>query len=180
MRSRSRHVVLMVLLGGTLATGACASGGTVARGPAAFPGAPVVVPPRPNMTAEPVPPAISALMQTALTYLGTPYRFGGDDPALGFDCSGLVRYTFTQHQIDLPRTVEDQYAIGQPIDGRALQTGDLVFFSTIGPGATHVGIVVDPEALTFIHAPSSTGVVRIERLDNEYWRTRFVGARRVI
>jgi cell wall-associated NlpC family hydrolase len=173
-------VTLAALLGGAFAVSACASGGTIARGPAAFPGAPMTVAPRPNRAAEPASPAASALMQTALGYLGTPYRFGGADPAQGFDCSGLVRYTFTQHQIALPRTVEDQYNIGQPVDGDALQAGDLVFFSTIGPGATHVGIVIDPRALTFIHAPTSSGVVRIERLDSEYWRARFVGARRVM
>jgi cell wall-associated NlpC family hydrolase len=178
MLSHARHLALAAIGCALVALTGCASGAV--RGPAAFPGAPTIAPPRPHDPADPVPPMVSAVMRTALTYLGTPYRFGGDDPADGFDCSGLVRYTFTQHQIDLPRTVEDQYLVGRPVDDGALQAGDLVFFSTVGRGATHVGIVVDPSALTFIHAPNSTGVVRIERLDASYWRTRFVGARRVI
>lgn len=113
---------------------------------------------------------------TALRFRGTPYRLGGADPR-GFDCSGLVRYVFGQHGEPMPRTVSEQYAAGKAVTPSALQAGDLVFFSTTAPGPTHVGIVIGGDA--FVHAPASSGVVRVERLSASYWATRFIGARRV-
>ena len=113
---------------------------------------------------------------TALTLRGTPYRLGGDDPQ-GFDCSGLVRYVFAQHGIALPRTVAEQFRRGSNVPAAELQAGDLVFFSTTASGASHVGIAVGGGA--FIHAPTSSGVVRVENLGSSYWGPRFLGARRV-
>ena len=113
---------------------------------------------------------------TALSLRGIPYRNGGDDTT-GFDCSGLVRYVFGQHGIALPRTVAEQYRAGVDVSAADLREGDLVFFTTTAPGASHVGIVVGGDS--FVHAPTSTGVVRVEHLGASYWSTRFVGARRV-
>lgn len=113
---------------------------------------------------------------TALGLRGTPYRNGGADPN-GFDCSGLVWYVFAQHGISVPRVVEDQYRVGGKIDPSNLQPGDLVFFSTTAPGASHVGIAIGGDA--FVHAPSTNGVVRVERLGASYWAARFIGARRL-
>ncbi len=122
----------------------------------------------------------SAVGETALAFVGTPYRLGGESPGEGFDCSGLVRYALAQHQVAMPRTVAEQYSVGQPVGADALQPGDLIFFSTIGPGATHVGIVLDGgRAATFVHAPSEGGAVRVERFSAGYWRSRFVGGRRL-
>jgi cell wall-associated NlpC family hydrolase len=109
--------------------------------------------------------------------MGVPYRLGGDEPAGGFDCSGLVRYVFEQHQLEVPRTVAEQYRIGRRIGQREIQPGDLVFFSTTGRGATHVGIATGSGE--FVHAPGTGQVVRVERYDTPYWRGRFVGARSV-
>jgi cell wall-associated NlpC family hydrolase len=116
----------------------------------------------------------SALIATALALRGIPYRLGGAD-LNGFDCSGLVQYVMRQHGMDMPRTVIEQFDIGTP--ATTIETGDLVFFQTVGSKASHVGIAVDGE--TFVHAPNSRGVVRVERLDAGYWASRFLGARRV-
>jgi cell wall-associated NlpC family hydrolase len=114
---------------------------------------------------------------TALALRGTPYRNGGADPN-GFDCSGFVWYVFAQHGLALPRVVEDQFQVGTKIDPADLQPGDLVFFSTVTRGASHVGIAIGGDS--FVHAPSSTGVVRVERLSASYWASRFIGAKRVL
>ena len=114
---------------------------------------------------------------TALELRGTPYRNGGTDPN-GFDCSGFVWYVFGQHGLAVPRTVQDQFRIGESVPPSDLRAGDLVFFSTTSPGASHVGIVIGGDS--FVHAPSSSGVVRVERLGASYWTARFVGARRIL
>jgi cell wall-associated NlpC family hydrolase len=104
-----------------------------------------------------------------------PYRNGGTDPS-GFDCSGLVQYVFAEEGIALPRTVGEQFHSGQPIKSDELEPGDLVFFTTVAPGASHVGIAIGGDE--FVHAPSSNGEVRVEHLSASYWARRFVGARR--
>lgn len=119
----------------------------------------------------------SAIVATALQLEGRPYRNGGADPA-GFDCSGLVQYVFAHHGVTLPRNVRDQFQAGLAVPRRALVPGDLVFFSTNGRGATHVGIVVRDD--TFVHAPSERGVVRLEKLSAAYWVKRYVGAKRIL
>jgi cell wall-associated NlpC family hydrolase len=118
-----------------------------------------------------------SLVGTALGYRGTPYKFGGSNPATGFDCSGFTQYIFGQYGVDLPREVADQFHVGAPVARQNLQPGDLVFFSTDAPGASHVAIAIG--AGQFVHAPSTRGVVRVENLNSSYWRRRFVGGRRV-
>jgi cell wall-associated NlpC family hydrolase len=114
---------------------------------------------------------------TALTFRGTPYRNGGSDPS-GFDCSGFVQWVFAMHGLRLPREVREQYRVGGDIDADDVQPGDLVFFETVSRGASHVGIAIGGGE--FVHAPSSRGVVRIERFTSGYWAQRWVGARRVL
>lgn len=116
----------------------------------------------------------------ALGFQGVPYRLGGEDPSAGFDCSGLVRYVFEHYEVDLPRTVAEQYQFGRRVPIGDVQAGDLIFFSTIGPGATHVGIALGPAGPgEFVHAPGDGGAVRIEHFDSPYWRSRLVGVRRL-
>ena len=117
-----------------------------------------------------------AIVSTALTLRGVPYRNGGSDPG-GFDCSGFTQYVFARNGIRLPRAVEEQYEQGKKLKSRDLESGDLVFFKTVSSGPSHVGIVIGEDQ--FIHAPSSKGVVRVERLSSEYWSKRFIAARRV-
>ncbi len=120
---------------------------------------------------------MSTLLATAMSFQGTPYRYGGSDPS-GFDCSGFVQWVYAQHGRALPREVRDQYGIGQDVDPDDVQPGDLVFFETVSRGASHVGIALGGGE--FIHAPSSRGVVRVERYTSSYWAPRWVGARRVV
>jgi cell wall-associated NlpC family hydrolase len=119
----------------------------------------------------------SSVVESALTLRGVPYRNGGADPR-GFDCSGFTQYVFGRLGLALPRDVHEQFRAGQRVDRRKLAPGDLVFFTTTSRGASHVAIAIDEDH--FVHAPSSRGVVRVERLSAEYWRSRVVGVRRVI
>lgn len=117
-----------------------------------------------------------AVVGTALALRGTPYRNGGTDPS-GFDCSGFTQYVFAQYGIVLPRDVREQFRQGKEVEAKDLLPGDLVFFSTTDPGVSHVAIVVGGDQ--FVHAPSTNGVVRVERLSSSYWSPRYFGARRV-
>lgn len=118
-----------------------------------------------------------SVSSTALALRGAPYRNGGSDPQQGFDCSGFVQYVYNQHGVKMPRDVRQQFGVGHDVPPATLEPGDLVFFSTVAPGATHVGIAVGGDQ--FVHAPSTSGVVRVEHLSSQYWASRFVGARRV-
>jgi cell wall-associated NlpC family hydrolase len=117
-----------------------------------------------------------ALAGTALALRGIPYRNGGSDPN-GFDCSGFTQYVFAQYGIPLPREVRDQFRVGKPVQPDDLVAGDIVFFTTTDPGPSHVAIAIGGDE--FVHAPSTTGVVRVEHLSSNYWSPRFLGARRV-
>lgn len=144
--------------------------------PEASPTPPASSDPSTTATARAVPPLANEVTGTALTLRGAPYRNGGIDPR-GFDCSGFTQYVFGQHGIPLPREVRDQFVIGTPVRADAIGPGDLLFFATVAPGPSHVGIALGGGA--FVHAPSSTGVVRVERISTAYWAERFVAAHRV-
>jgi cell wall-associated NlpC family hydrolase len=159
-----------------LTVGACASTGNPRPRP--FPGAPLP-PASPGGAAAIVPPAAvtpSTIVETAMKLRGVPYRNGGSDPS-GFDCSGFVQWVFARNGVTLPREVREQYGAGQKIGLHEVHPGDLVFFQTVSRGASHVGVVIGADE--FVHAPSSTGVVRVERFTATYWAKRFVGARRI-
>jgi cell wall-associated NlpC family hydrolase len=136
-----------------------------------------VAPPVENIGPQlPGTPDYYALVGTALHLRGTPYRDGGAD-LHGFDCSGFTQYVFAQYGVSLPRAVRDQFKVGTGVRTRGVEPGDLLFFTTTEPGASHVGIAVGSDE--FVHAPSSTGVVRVERLSSTYWAQRYIGARRI-
>jgi len=123
--------------------------------------------------------ARSDVVVQALSLLGTPYRFGGSSPDVGFDCSGLVRHVFAAVlDRDLPRRAEEISGVGHPVSRADLQPGDLVFFDTLRRAFSHVAIYIGEGR--FVHAPARNGRVRIEGLDDRYWATRFNGARRVM
>ena len=144
---------------------------------------PAIPPPSAPGRSNPVMPGTGAgtangyaLSGTALSLRGAPYKDGGIDPS-GFDCSGFVRYVYEQHGVAMPRQVRDQFRIGKNVDRDRLEPGDLVFFSTVAPGASHVGIMIGGDQ--FVHAPSERGVVRVESLTQQYWSSHFIGAKRV-
>ncbi len=114
----------------------------------------------------------------ALVHVGVPYRYGGDDPRLGFDCSGLVRHVFRDALgLELPRRSEQIGRAARAVEGERLQPGDLVFFDTQGRAYSHVGIYIGNGR--FVHAPARRGRVRVDGLDDPYWAARFNGARRL-
>jgi cell wall-associated NlpC family hydrolase len=160
----------------TLASGACASSGAGLR-PAAFPTAPFPPQRAPVLGGATAPLLGGDVIRTAIGLRGVPYRLGGETPEAGFDCSGFVRFVYGREHLELPRTVAEQFSAGAAVRLSDVREGDLVFFSTIAPGPSHVGLAIGNGE--FIHAPGSTGAVRIERLDAPYWRDRVVGVRRV-
>ena len=118
------------------------------------------------------------LASTALNYLGIKYRFGGDTPNSGFDCSGLVRYAAEKSLgLKLPRRSAEMARLGQSIKRNELERGDLVFFNTRGHRFSHVGIYLGEGK--FVHAPSTGSKVRVESLNIGYWSKRYNGARRL-
>ena len=120
----------------------------------------------------------SALISTAMGFIGVPYRRGGSSAETGFDCSGFVRTIFEQAKgMVLPRRANEQAAATEVIDKKDLQPGDLVFFNTMRRAFSHVGIYVGDGK--FIHAPRSGAKVRVEDMGASYWQRRFNGARRV-
>jgi cell wall-associated NlpC family hydrolase len=121
----------------------------------------------------------SDLALFALGLAGIQYKYGGNSPDAGMDCSGLVRYVFKEIlDKDLPRSSEEISHIGNAIENHDLQPGDLVFFNTLKRAFSHVGIYLGENK--FIHSPASGGRVRIESMSVQYWKQRFNGARRVI
>lgn len=117
----------------------------------------------------------------ALGLVGTPYRWGGNTPESGFDCSGLIGYVYRDAAgIQLPRSTREMINIKAPVIAKhALKSGDLVFFATQKRGqVNHAGIYVGEGR--FVHAPSTGGTVRLDRLDNSYWQARFLNAKRVL
>jgi peptidoglycan DL-endopeptidase CwlO len=162
--------LITVLLLTAFAAG-CATSGAV---PKPFPGAPAGETPLPEPPAARIETA--AIVETALSFRGVPYRNGGSDPA-GFDCSGLVQYVFAQHGVALPRETREQFQVGTDVRLAGIEPGDLIFFRTTASGPSHVGVAIGGDE--FVHAPSTRGVVRVERFSAPYWASRIVGVRRM-
>ena len=120
---------------------------------------------------------VNAVLMRAISLVGTPYRYGGNTPESGFDCSGLVNYVYRDMlDLRLPRTSRELANVQGPRIALAqLASGDLVFFGN-GDDVSHVGIYVGEGR--FVHAPNSGGTVRLDRLDGSWWRDHYSGARR--
>ena len=129
-----------------------------------------------NFSAYDSPLLGKKVSRIALRQLGTPYVYGGATPK-GFDCSGLVKFTYGRLGINVPRTAFSQYQYAKPIRKRELQPGDLIFFSLKGDSVSHVGIYY--QAQLFIHAPRTGRPVSIENLNSPYWQKRYVSAGRL-
>lgn len=114
----------------------------------------------------------------AVGLVGVPYRYGGNNPNGGFDCSGLIAYVYQKSaNIKLPRTIQEMSSRGQGVDNGPPAPGDLVFFNTTGAKYSHAGIYVGQGR--FVHAPSAGGTVRLEYITAPYWAARFTEARRL-
>ncbi|MBC8016086.1 MAG: C40 family peptidase [Sporomusaceae bacterium] len=121
----------------------------------------------------------NALITTAKTYLGVPYVFGASASTTAeFDCSSFTQRVMKENGITIPRTAAEQYEVGTVIDKANLQVGDLVFFTTYKPGASHVGFYMGNRQ--FIHASSAAKQVTISSLDDTYYTEHYIGARRYI
>ncbi|MDM0011649.1 C40 family peptidase [Variovorax sp. J22P168] len=160
--ARRRLLCSAPLAAGLLLTAGCAT-----RPPAAsfdsYPGA---------LTAE----QSNDIAIQALGLVGTPYRYGGNTPQGGFDCSGLIGYAYRQGAGQAtPRTVARMTGFGRPVPMASLRTGDLVLFGAATP--SHAGIYVGEGR--FVHAPSTGGEVRLDRLDGIYWSRQPTQARRL-
>jgi cell wall-associated NlpC family hydrolase len=115
----------------------------------------------------------------ALRLIGVSYRFGGNTPEEGLDCSGLVRHVFQQVTgVTLPRTAKEMSRIGGTVAMNELAPGDLVFFNTRQFAFSHVGLYLGDNR--FIHAPRNGRDVEIANLDSRYWQKHFDGARRLV
>lgn len=113
------------------------------------------------------------VVRTAQSMIGKPYRYGGNSPSRGFDCSGLVEYAHRVAGIPVPRTTTQQHSTARPVALNDLRPGDLLFFRIQGKTG-HVGIYLGDGR--FVHAPSGGKRVSTARLDNVYWKPRLIGA----
>lgn len=122
--------------------------------------------------------AAQEVLLSALSLTGVKYKYGGNSPETGFDCSGFVKYVFQQAaSVTLPHGARAISQLGQVVTVDQLQPGDLVFFNTLKTAFSHVGIYVGEGR--FIHAPSSGGGIHVVNMNDAYWSKRFNGARRL-
>ncbi|GGJ12233.1 NLP/P60 [Alicyclobacillus cellulosilyticus] len=129
---------------------------------------------------------VNAILATAVSLIGTPYQWGGDQPQTGFDCSGFVAYVYAQNGIILPRTSHDQATVGTPVAIRDLAPGDLIFLADTYPNAwpnhvTHVGIYAGNGSMIESTSVANRGVVLVRNIfQSSYYMSHYWGARRVI
>lgn len=169
-QARRSRLALPLTLGLALLLAGCAGSPPVRHGqPTRLSGKPPIVDPSAGL---------EEISIQAMSLVGTPYRYGGNTPDSGFDCSGLVRYVVSRAaNVNLPRTTEAMGTRGTPLQRSEVASGDLVFFNTTGRGNSHVGIYVGQNR--FVHAPATGGTVRLEDMTKPYWASRYNGARRV-
>ncbi len=158
----------LVTLGWALLMGACAFAPTAPQ--------PTVMPEAKEIPARLTLAQANDVTIYAISLVGTPYRYGGNTPDTGFDCSGLIKHVYQARAgVVAPRTVANLVDWGQPVPANALRTGDLVVF-TQKEVATHAGIYVGEGR--FVHAPSTGGDVRLDPLTSKYWARQQVSFRR--
>jgi cell wall-associated NlpC family hydrolase len=134
-----------------------------------------------NYSSQNFSPAAEDVLFRALGLVGTPYRWGGNTPDSGFDCSGLIGFVFRDAAgISLPRTTRELIVMrAQDVSEQNLQTGDLLFFATGGGSqVSHAGIYVGEGR--FVHAPQTGGTVKLDTLSKAYWQNAYLSAKRVL
>ena len=125
--------------------------------------------------ANPPEAAGNRAVNLALTMIGKPYRYGGRTPA-GFDCSGLVQYSYARAGVELPHGTDELRRVTRPIPRSQMQRGDLLFFTQNGRKSSHVALYIGDGR--FVHAPSSGKKVNVAGFDDAYWQRHFTEARR--
>jgi cell wall-associated NlpC family hydrolase len=162
-RSRSRlfPFAVAVVVAGAAASPAVAIVDESERGPNA------VLP-------APAPTRAERALRAALDVVGTPYRWGGESPATGFDCSGLVRWSYSRVGVDLPHNSYALYGEGRRVRETRMEPGDILFFEGLG----HVGLYVGNGRM--VHSPETGRNVEVVRLSTTNYGARLVGARRVV
>lgn len=116
------------------------------------------------------------ILMYTLSLLDIDYKFGGNNPEAGLDCSGMVAYIYQNAaKVKLPHNAAQIANLARPISNSQLRVGDLVFFNTLGRSFSHMGIYIGDGK--FVHAPRSNSVIRVDRLDNSYFAARYEGAR---
>lgn len=122
--------------------------------------------------------AVGDLLLQAMSLIGVAYRWGGSNPTAGLDCSGFIQYVFKKSlKVNLPRTAAEMGRSGRAVDKSELAPGDLVFFNTLGPRNSHVGMYMGSGK--FIHSPRTGKSVEVSNLNQSYWVAHYNGARRV-
>lgn len=125
---------------------------------------------------ESAPPLASRAADRALTMVGKPYRYGGNSPK-GFDCSGLVQYSYASVGVKLPHGTRSLLQVSRPVSRKNLKRGDLVFFTQEGKRSSHVALYLGGDR--FVHAPSSGKNVHVAGFNDAYWQRHFTEARRL-
>lgn len=154
-----------------------ASGGCATRQPARTTELPAIHVPRTAQapSAQPSAEASARAAQFAAKMVGRPYRYGGSSPSSGFDCSGLIQFSFRQAGVSVPRTTRDLRRASSLVSSP--RPGDLLFFDQEGKKNSHAGIYLGNR--NFVHAPSSGKRVRIDSLNSDYWQRHLSEVRRV-
>jgi len=131
---------------------------------------------KPNVISE--SSASIDVVMFAMSLAETPYRYGGNSVETGFDCSSFVGHVYKNSVgIELPRSSQELSQVGKLLDRSQLQAGDLVFFNTQHRANSHVGIYVGEGK--FVHAPRTGARIRVENMNENYWLSRYNGARRI-
>lgn len=123
-------------------------------------------------------PSGSAVVAAARSQLGRPYKYGGASPQAGFDCSGLIHWSYKQHGVAVPRIATEQAKAGSVVKKSQLRQGDIVVFRISSRTGIHTGLYSGNGK--FIHSPSSGKRIREDSMNDDYWKRRYISGRRVI
>ena len=128
---------------------------------------------------DPIPQDARKVVKTACTQLGKSYRSGGASPAKGFDCSGLLYWAYRKNGYQMPRISTQQAKVGQAVAKKQARAGDIFVFKVAqSPRGLHTGICMGNN--DFIHSPSKGKKVKVDSVNNTYWKERLIAVRRVI
>lgn len=133
---------------------------------------------RPTGSSNP-PAKAQNVMRSAYSQIGSKYRLGGASPQKGFDCSGLIYWAYAKNGVKVPRITTDQAKTGQSVSKYSAHAGDILVFRTgSSPRGLHTGLYAGDNS--FIHSPGKGKRVRMDKIDDSYWKNKLVAVRRII